>query len=162
MLLSPDLSRRQTGIATAEQVARMTVGEFGVEVAPYMLDTSPAVLSVGNRCMMLGYLFIWPTGECPYFLLPNCQVCPLVTQVDVPYLYFGKPQSRRKESTQRGVLLFLLRGRYAIVWENARRGFPGSRVRLQMVHQWSRLLLPLMHQSLRPWIRWGCPKTTGG
>ena len=43
---------------TAGQVPRMTVSEFGEELAPYILDSTPAVLFVGYRCKNLGYSFI--------------------------------------------------------------------------------------------------------
>ena len=90
-----------SGKTTADQVARMTVSEFGEEIAPYMLDSTPAVLSVGYRCMNLGYPFIWPKGENPYFLLPKGQVSPLVSKGDVPYLYPGnlacKPSKPKKK-----------------------------------------------------------------
>ena len=76
----------------------MPVDEFGEEVAPYILDSTPPVLSVGYRCMNLGYSFIWPKGEDPYFLLPNGSICPLVTTGDVPYLYPGTSQCQPKTS----------------------------------------------------------------
>ena len=53
------------GMAITDKVARMTVNEFGEEVAPYILDSTPAVLSVGYRCMNQGYSFIWPKGGEP-------------------------------------------------------------------------------------------------
>ena len=48
--------------------------------------------------MNLGYSFIWPKGEDPYFLLPNGSICPLVTKGDVPYLHPGTPQRQPKAS----------------------------------------------------------------
>ena len=48
------------GNITYDKGARMTVNEFGEEVALYILDSTPAVLSFGYRCMKVGYSFIWP------------------------------------------------------------------------------------------------------
>ena len=94
----PRTFQTANGVTTTEKVARMTVGEFGEEVAPYILDSTPPVLSVGYRCMNLGYSFIWPKGEDPYLLLPNGSICPLVTKGDVPYLYPGNSQCQPKTS----------------------------------------------------------------
>ena len=76
----------------------MTIGEFGEAVALYIIDSNPAVLSVGYRCMNIGYSFLWPQGGSPYFLLPNGKVCPLATKGYAPYLYPGAAQSKPKES----------------------------------------------------------------
>jgi len=92
----PRTFQTANGVTTTDKVARMTVDEFGEEVAPYILDSTPPVLSVGYRCMNLGYSFIWPKGESPYFLLPNGMVCPLVPTGDVPYLYHGTSHSKPK------------------------------------------------------------------
>ena len=94
----PRTFQTANGVTTTDKVARMTVDEFGEEVAPYILDSTPPVLSVGYRCMNLGYSLIWPKGEDPYFLLPNGSICPLVTKGDVPYLYHGNSQCQPKTS----------------------------------------------------------------
>lgn len=46
------------GVTTADRVARVTIDEFGEEVFPYVLDSTPTVLSVGYRCMHLVYSFV--------------------------------------------------------------------------------------------------------
>ena len=86
------------GITTTDKEARVTVNELSEEVAPYILGSTPAVLSVGYRCMNLGYSLYWPKLESPYFLLPFGKVCPLVTKGDVPYLYPGTTQRKPKDS----------------------------------------------------------------
>ena len=60
-----------SGRTTAIDVARLFVEEFGAEIRPYILDSTPAVVSVGLRCMKLGYSFVWPARGLPYFILPN-------------------------------------------------------------------------------------------
>ena len=37
------------------------------------LPSTPAVCSVGKKCMEQGFSFHWPTGEAPYFICPNGQ-----------------------------------------------------------------------------------------
>ena len=35
------------------------------------LPSTPAVCSVGKKCMEQGFSFHWPTGEAPYFISPD-------------------------------------------------------------------------------------------
>jgi hypothetical protein len=42
------------GPTTATEIVRLFVEEFGEEIKPYILDSTPAVVSVGLRCMKLG------------------------------------------------------------------------------------------------------------
>ena len=83
------------GEAPAGLVAAMSVAEFlDEEVNPYVLDDTPAVLSVGLRCMQKGYSFIWPAGEKPYYVLPDGQVVELEVIDDIPYLRPGCAESQ--------------------------------------------------------------------
>ncbi len=59
------------GTAEAAEVADVQVSELDEIVSPYILEETPSVLSVGARCMHLGYSFIWLAGECPYFIRPD-------------------------------------------------------------------------------------------
>ncbi len=54
-VVKPRTFQTANGITTVDQVARMTVGEFHEEVARYILDSTPAVVSEGFRRMILGY-----------------------------------------------------------------------------------------------------------
>ena len=82
------------GRTSANDVARLFVEEFGHEIRPYILDSTPAVVSVGLRCMKLGYSFIWPARGHPYFILPNGNLVYLEVLGDIPYLRPGAQGSR--------------------------------------------------------------------
>ena len=56
------------GSIGAEEVVDMFAKEFDSEIEPHILQSTPDVLSVGMRCMKLGYHFIWPAGQRPYFI----------------------------------------------------------------------------------------------
>ncbi|MFM7981720.1 MAG: hypothetical protein ACKPKO_20620, partial [Candidatus Fonsibacter sp.] len=62
------------------------------------MDSTPEMLSVGYRCMHFGYLFMWPKGENPWFILTNGLFCPLTTKEDVPYLYPSDQDKKPRES----------------------------------------------------------------
>ena len=54
--------------------------------SPLLLDSTPAVLSVGLRCMELGYNFHWPNKKNPYFILPSGKRFTMQVDRNVPYL----------------------------------------------------------------------------
>ena len=53
-------------------------------VHPFILEITPAVLSVGRRCMKLGYDFIWRRFRRPCFVRPDGKKTMLVVENDVP------------------------------------------------------------------------------
>ena len=65
----------------------LRVEELDEDVEPYVLDSTPAVLSVGRRCVDFGYAFHWPPGSHkPYFVTPRGKRIELVVQDYVPYV----------------------------------------------------------------------------
>ena len=51
-----------------------------------ILKSTPAVLSMGMRCVGQGYSFHWPAGQNPIFIRPDKQVVKLQVLGDIPYL----------------------------------------------------------------------------
>ena len=51
-----------------------------------ILDSTPAVLSMGMRCMRMGYRFHWPAGCDPVFIRPDNKHVRLKVIGDIPYL----------------------------------------------------------------------------
>ena len=51
-----------------------------------ILDSTPAVLSMGMRCMRMGYSFHWPAGYNPVFIRPDGKHVKLKVIGDIPYL----------------------------------------------------------------------------
>ena len=51
-----------------------------------ILDSTPAVLSMGMRCMRMGYNFHWPAGLDPVFIRPDNKHVRLKVIGDIPYL----------------------------------------------------------------------------
>ena len=100
---TPRTFQTANGVATADQVARMTIGEYKEDVSPYIRDSTPAMLSGGYRCMNLGCSFIWPKGENPYFVLPNGQVCQLKAKRDVPHVCPGDSSTGPRETSHASV-----------------------------------------------------------
>ena len=79
------------GKTSANQVLNLTVTELTEDIHAYVLISTPAVLSVGLRCMELGYSFYWPKGENPYFIHPDGSYIYFRVIDYIPYLRAGDP-----------------------------------------------------------------------
>ena len=65
-----------------------------------ILDSTPAVLSMGMRCMRMGYSFHWPAGYNPVFIRPDGKHVKLKVIGDIPYL--TEAPSRERPSNHTG------------------------------------------------------------
>ena len=55
------------GPSSADQQIKVNVPSLGIEADPYVLPSTPSVLSIGYRCMEQGFDFIWKACCRPYF-----------------------------------------------------------------------------------------------
>ena len=62
--------------------------KLGKTIDPYLVQSSPPVISVGMRCIDDGFDFVWrgSKGESPYMVRPNGERIELVVKDYVPYL----------------------------------------------------------------------------
>ena len=56
------------GCTPGTECIELFIEELGETVEPYVLASSPSLLSVGRRCQELGYSFIWVGGKCQCFI----------------------------------------------------------------------------------------------
>ena len=68
---------------------------LGENLNPILLKSTPAVISLGLRCMEYGYDFIWLHGKNPYLITPTGRKVELVVINYVPYLDEGGDYHRR-------------------------------------------------------------------
>ena len=59
---------------------------MGGRITPYLLSDTPAVLSIGRRCMEEGYACIWKANEAPYLESPTGACISLRLERNIPYL----------------------------------------------------------------------------
>ena len=85
------------GRTQAKDVVDLFVKEFGETISPFVLESTPAVVSVGFRCMELGYTFIWPPGRNPYFVTPSGNIIYLEVHDHIPYLKPGSELCRPRK-----------------------------------------------------------------
>ena len=74
------------GSTRADEVADVRVDAMHKPFTPYILEETPAVLSVGVRCMEQGYSFVWPADGKPYFICPDLGVIELSVDGTVPVI----------------------------------------------------------------------------
>lgn len=86
------------GITETREVAKCTVDSFSEEAKPFVLEQTPAVFSVGMRCMKLGCSFIWPPGEQPFMINSSGKRIDLHSKDDIPYLIPGDGSEPHEES----------------------------------------------------------------
>ena len=74
------------GITRTTEQIDLHVEELGETVEPYVLASTPGVLSVGMRCREFGYTFLWIGDNCPCFISPKGRAIVLFqVEHDVPY-----------------------------------------------------------------------------
>ena len=74
------------GATLADTVVDLQVGPLLEVVSPLLLESTPAVLSIGRRCMRDGYGFYWSPFSDPYVITPQGYKVQLDVVGDVPYL----------------------------------------------------------------------------
>ena len=91
------------GSTSTSDVAEIVVDELDETVKPHVLDETPAVLSIGRRCMKMGYAFHWMPGKLPFMVTPKQGqqgFVHLQVKDDIPYLVSdGKLRSNRHRPT---------------------------------------------------------------
>ena len=77
------------GATEASADILLHVDELDEEIEPFVMASTPAVLSIGRRCIDFGYEFRWPAGKLPYFITPSGVKVTLIVEDYVPYLRTG-------------------------------------------------------------------------
>jgi len=76
------------GENSSDKQGKVYVPQLGMTVDPYLVPSTPAVLSVGMRCVRDGFDFVWKGSlkEDPYFVKPNGERIDLTVKDYVPYI----------------------------------------------------------------------------
>ena len=82
------------GESSSHKQGKVFIPELGRTIDPYLVQDTPAVISVGMRCMNDGYDFVWRAGQKPYFVRKDKTRIPLEVREYVAYLV-----ARHKEGT---------------------------------------------------------------
>ena len=76
------------GESSSSKQGKVFVPKLGRTIDPYLVQSSPPVISVGMRCIDDKFDFIWrgSKGENPYMVKPNGERIELIVKDYVPYL----------------------------------------------------------------------------
>lgn len=93
------------GATTADEVVDVDIHGLTKPCQPLVMEHTPAVLSVGIRCLEQGYSFVWPAGGKPILVRPDQKVVELEVDGHVPVLndrckIFKKKQYRKDRPLQ--------------------------------------------------------------
>ncbi len=87
------------GVTQTREVIELYVDELGETIEPYIMASTPGVLSVGMRCNQFGYTFLWIGDNSPCFISPEGHLIVLVSERDIPYLKKGTRSLNIAEAT---------------------------------------------------------------
>jgi len=73
------------GPSPSKKTVKISVDELSETVDPYVLKSTPAVLSIGERCMVHDYEFLWPKGSNPLLIRPDGLAIELEVINNIPY-----------------------------------------------------------------------------
>ena len=75
------------GQVRTNETVGLQADELQEQIKPYLLDSTPDVLSIGRRCVKYGYGFQWdPFSVRPFFVNPAGDKIPMEVLDYVPYL----------------------------------------------------------------------------
>ena len=80
------------GEVPARDVIPLFLPHMQQHIRPYVLDSTPKVLSIGARCQQMGWWFVWePWSNTPYFIDAAGRKIELVVEGNIPYLKTSTP-----------------------------------------------------------------------
>ena len=71
----------------------------------WVMKQCPPLMSVGLRCMEMGYTFMWKRGQSPYFITPRGTVVELIVRGNIPYLHVGDPQCQPRPMVEADLMV---------------------------------------------------------
>ena len=75
-----------SGIVDADRMITFRVPSLGDPIDAYVMESTPTVMSIGRRCMQLGYTFVWNGYKNPFIIAPGGKKIQLQVIDYVPYL----------------------------------------------------------------------------
>ena len=77
------------GRTHSDQVAVTVIPELNESIRANVLADTPSVISIGRRCMKMGYSFHWPEGRRPFMIRPDGKKISFRVRGNIPYLFGG-------------------------------------------------------------------------
>eukprot|EP00435_Cladocopium_sp_Y103_P008870 s3097_g2.t1 len=74
------------GVTSSTKRSDIDFKSFDEPAQMHVLDDTPSVLSMGKRCLDLGYSFVWPAGKDPYMIDCNGNIIEMTVKDYIPYM----------------------------------------------------------------------------
>ena len=74
------------GVTSSTKRSDIKFEAFDEPAQAHILEDTPSVMSMGKRCVDLGYSFIRPSGKTPYMLDSNGNIIEMIVRDYIPYV----------------------------------------------------------------------------
>ena len=82
------------GVTSSTKRSSIPFDAFNEPAEAHILEDTPSVISMGKRCVDLGYSFVWPAGKTPFMLDSNGNIIEMAVKDYIPYV--SVDQEKRK------------------------------------------------------------------
>ena len=86
------------GVTCSTKRSDIKFEAFNEPAQAHILEDTPSVISMGKRCVDLGYSFIWPSGKTPYMIDSDGNVIEMVVKDYIPYVSVDQEKKKMKSS----------------------------------------------------------------
>lgn len=84
------------GVTSSTKRSNIEFEVFDEPAQAHILEDMPSVLSMGKRCLDLGYSFIWPSGKSPYMLDADGHIIEMTVKDYIPYVSIDQKKKKKK------------------------------------------------------------------
>ena len=95
------------GVTCSTKRSSIKFEAFSEPAEAHILEDTPSVLSMGKRCVDLGYSFVWPTGRTPFMLDPNGNIIEMTVKDYIPYVSVDQEKKKLKSSCVEKIMAVL-------------------------------------------------------
>ena len=86
------------GVTSSTKRSDIKFEAFDEPAQAHILEDTPSVMSMGKRCVDLGYSFIWPPGKTPYMIDPNGDIIEMTVRDYIPYINIDQKKKKGTSS----------------------------------------------------------------
>ena len=95
------------GVTCSTKRSSIKFEAFNEPAEAHILEDTPSVISMGKRCVDLGYSFVWPTGRTPFMLDPNGNIIEMTVKDYIPYVSVDQEKRKLKSSCVEKIMTVL-------------------------------------------------------
>ena len=82
------------GVTSSTKRSDIKFEAFDEPAQAHILEDTPSVMSMGKRCIDLGYSFIWPSGKTRYMIDSNGDIIEMTVRDYIPYVNIDQKKKK--------------------------------------------------------------------